>query len=308
MPYRQALIRTARLMTRLVPTSSKRRIKRLLQDPDEFLLRPEHFPGAIGLSNEPSVGLKYVDGRSPIHPGSQPHPDVAGCVQMIRNASLHELKNPEFLEHELLPRLGLNNENFDEFPAHLSKYSGYGLKIWQYPTQLARYLADLATKRIGSYMELGVRHGGTFILTVEYLSRFGKLESAVAVDLVESPNLRSYAEGTPSVTYIVDSSTSERVKATIECRKWDLVLIDGDHTFLGCLHDYIAARNNARLVVLHDIVSDSCPGVQGVWQLASNMVPKQLVSVYTDQYCEVFNRTGRHFLGIGLIDFSQLQS
>jgi cephalosporin hydroxylase len=172
---------------------------------------------------------------------------------------------------------------------------------------LARYLAGLAAKNIKSYMELGVRHGGTFILTVEYLSRFGNLESAVAVDLVETTNLRSYSSTTPNVTYIIDSSASERVKQAIESRKWDLVLIDGDHSFLGCLYNYIAVRNNARLVVLHDIVNDSCPGVQSVWQLACNVLPDHLITVYADQYLEVYNRTGRHYLGIGRIDFSRLE-
>jgi cephalosporin hydroxylase len=291
---------------RLIPVSSKRRVQRLLLGPDELLLRPEDFANAIGLASEAKSDFRYVSERSSVGQAPESHPDVTECIRMIRSAGLDELRNTKFLEHELLPQLGLNDENFHEFPSHLRKYSGYGLKIWQYPVQLARYLTDLAEKKIGSYMEIGARYGGTFILTVEFLSRFGKLESAVAVDLIESSNLRSYADAMPIVTYIVDSSTSERVNATIESRKWGLVFIDGDHTFRGCLHDYLSVRNNARLVVLHDIASDSCPGVRGLWQLASNVLPKQVIAKYTDQYREVFDRTGCHYLGIGLIDFSEL--
>jgi hypothetical protein len=93
------------------------------------------------------------------------------------------------------------------------------------------------------------------------------------------------------------------VKAVIEGRKWDLALIDGDHTFMGCLRDFTLVRNHAKRVALHDIISDSCPGVGGVWQLVSNVVPSEWISVYVDQYEDVFERTSQNFLGIGLIDF-----
>jgi hypothetical protein len=31
---------------------------------------------------------------------------------------------------------------------------------------------ELASHRVENYLEIGVRHGGTFVITVEYLSRF----------------------------------------------------------------------------------------------------------------------------------------
>jgi hypothetical protein len=107
----------------------------------------------------------------------------------------------------------------------------------------------------------------------------------------------------PNVSYVVDSSASAAVKALIETRTWDLVLIDGDHSFRGCLQDFISVRNYAKRIALHDIISDSCPGVRGVWQLVSNVVPGEWISVYVDQYKDVFERTNQNFLGIGLIDF-----
>jgi hypothetical protein len=125
----------------------------------------------------------------------------------------------------------------------------------------------------------------------------------VGVDIERNSSFVEYAEQMANVSYVVDSSASAAVKAVIETRKWDLALIDGDHTFRGCLQDFTFVRNHAKRIALHDIISDSCPGVRGVWQLVSNVVPSELISIYVDQYEDVFERTNQNFLGIGLIDF-----
>jgi precorrin-6B methylase 2 len=54
---------------------------------------------------------------------------------------------------------------------------------WQYPNQFSKYLAELAAHPVDRYLEIGVRHGGTFVITVEYLSRFHPVREAIAVDL-----------------------------------------------------------------------------------------------------------------------------
>lgn len=48
-----------------------------------------------------------------------PEADVEGAVQMLRSASLRELRNEAFLRGEFLLALGLNGEILDEFPREL---------------------------------------------------------------------------------------------------------------------------------------------------------------------------------------------
>src|SRR5262249_13779911 len=129
MSYRPLAFRRARALTGRILSDSKHRVQRLLLDPDELLLKPEHFAHAIGLSDESHTGLNYISEQSPLCVTPQTIPDITECLRMIRGATILELKDPKFLERELLPSLGLNDENFYEFPLSLSKFSGYGLKI-----------------------------------------------------------------------------------------------------------------------------------------------------------------------------------
>jgi hypothetical protein len=102
----------------------------------------------------------------------------------------------------------------------------------------------------------------------------------------------------------VASSRSPDVRNYPAESDWDLILIDGDHSLEGCLHDYCAVRDSARRIALHDIVSDACGGVVRVWQFIERVVPANRLFTQVQQYDDVRTRTGRSFLGIGLVDFS----
>src|SRR5438552_14457625 len=93
----------------------------------------------------------------------------------IRDAPLQDLAQADKLE-KLLLDLGLNDEGMDEFPSVLHPFCGLGLRIWQYPSQFSKYLVQLSGLQVRSYLEIGVRHGGSFVATVELLNRFFPLE------------------------------------------------------------------------------------------------------------------------------------
>lgn len=156
--------------------------------------------------------------------------DVDGAVREIRSASLRELRDEAFLREELLPRLGLNGEVIQEFPQELYPWCGKGIRSWQYPTQFAAYLRYLADRDIRSYIEIGCRHGGTLIIVVEYIRRFADLTRAVALDIVETPIMRDYVSKTVGIDYRICDSTSPAGRSYIGSCRWDLALIDGDHS------------------------------------------------------------------------------
>lgn len=228
--------------------------------------------------------------------------DVGQAVAELRAAPLEQLLDPDWLEHDFLLRLGLNDEMLDEFPAPLYNWCGHGVKSWQYPRQFSRYLRFLAEREIRSYVEIGSRHGGTFIITVEYLDRFTPLHRACAIDLEPSPILECYRQEWRAFDYHIGSSTSPTARSILRAG-WDLALIDGDHSRGGCWADYQAVKEAARLIVLHDIVNDHCPGVAEVWRNIRSVVPASRVFEQVDQYREVFERTGKRFLGIGAVAF-----
>ena len=225
-----------------------------------------------------------------------------GRARLIREAPIEKLADPAYLEHDLLPRLGLNDELLHEFPESLHSHTGEGLRHWQYPNQFSKYLAELSGRRIETYLEIGVRHGGTFVITVEYLSRFHPVREAIAVDLQRAPALLQYAQERPAVSVIEADSQTEEFRAFVrDHAPFDLALIDGDHSEEGCRRDFETVADHARVIVFHDIVSHPVPGVGAVWrQVRSSHADRFDFLEFTDQYPELSDRTGHRYLGIGV--------
>ena len=213
------------------------------------------------------------------------------------------LKDKDFLEHFLIPHLGLNNEILNEQPEELSRFFGAGLqlKIWQYPKQFAPYLLCIGEnyKKIKSYMEIGCRHGGTFMLHCEYLSSLGsQIQRATAVDIIDLPESLSYYCGVESnYEFIKADSTSENFLNYINDKFFDLIFIDGDHSYEGVKNDAENTRDISNIQVFHDIVNQACPGVVSYWKEIKK-THKNIYNFYefTDQYESVEGS----FLGIGV--------
>ena len=219
-------------------------------------------------------------------------------IDLIKNASLEDLSNSNFLEN-FIPKLGFNNELLNEQP-QVVKENGGGLYIWQYPNQFSKYLSLLKDQKISSYIEIGCRWGGTFILTNEYLKRFNTMKKSVAVDVIDSP-VKQYCSLNNETEFIQMDSKYPEFRQYMENNFFDLIFIDGDHDYVGVKNDYEVTKNSGRIFVFHDIVSDTCPGVVEVWNdLKNNQSNKFDFYEFTEQYEDVWNNTQRKYLGIGV--------
>jgi hypothetical protein len=190
--------------------------------------------------------------------------DLSGA-RALREAPADALRDPERLM-TLLAEGGLNDEHLEQFPAHLHPYCGRGLRLWQLPNQFAPYLIEIARHGVRRYLEIGVRHGGSFTATVEYLSRAGELEEAVAVDIDAVPSLLPYPLDQPAVRLMQADTTTERFAAWVDRHPgFDLAFVDGLHTYEGCRRDFETVRPRARMIALHDIANHIEPEVGRVW-------------------------------------------
>lgn len=223
-------------------------------------------------------------------------------VHQIRNAEINNLSTAIILEKQLLPQLGFNNELLHEFPEELYPYCGKGLYHWQYPNQFSKYLVRLSTMKIKSYLEIGARNGGTFVITTEYLSRFHPIKKAVAVDIIDCPSLTHYKKTNPAVEFLKINSGSPAFVRYMQAQPpFDIVFIDGDHSEQACQRDFLTVKDKARIVVLHDIVSDFCPGVQKVWQILKKEYKDTYDFIeFIEQYPSVQQRLKMNVLGIGM--------
>lgn len=225
-----------------------------------------------------------------------PSPIELARIELVRTCPLERLRNPKLLESLLLD-LGLNDEGLDEFPADLHRYCGQGLRIWQYPRQFSRYLVALSRLGVTSYLELGVRHGGTFVATVEYLQRFTPLDHAVGVDIIPCAALDSYRQQyRPNADFAcLDTQKPAFTELLQRHGRFDLVLIDSLHEAEHCRNEVRALQPYANMLAFHDIASDSYPEVATVWRQVQAHGDYECYE-FIDQYDSVQGR----FMGIGL--------
>jgi cephalosporin hydroxylase len=219
-------------------------------------------------------------------------------IRFIKESSLENLQHNLYLE-QLIIKLGFNTESLIEQPAVVKKNGG-GLLIWQYPNQFSKYLCLLNAQKINSYIEIGCRWGGTFVLTNEYLKRFNSMNKSVAVDIIDSP-VAHYCSSNVETKFMKMNSQSETFKEYMKDNYFDLIFIDGDHSYRGVKNDYEISKNSGKIFVFHDIVSDVCPGVVHFWNELKNTEQNNYdFFEFTEQYDDVFNHTHKRFLGIGV--------
>ena len=109
-------------------------------------------------------------------------------VEEFRSIPDDFLYNEMYMEKFIIEKIGLNNENLWEQPPELSRYYGSGLFIWQNPKQFSKYIIWLLknAQKITSYLEIGCRWGGTFIVVCEVLRRVNKnFRWTIAADIIE---------------------------------------------------------------------------------------------------------------------------
>ena len=221
---------------------------------------------------------------------------VIKSINRIRALTELQCRDVEFLEHTLIPELGLAQEDWS-FPPEIAHLSGKGLHLLQLPCQLAPLLAWLAdnARGIECYLEIGVRWGGMFILISEWLRRFSpELRKVIALDPAEmSPLIREYADYISTidgdrgleVRYEKEYSTSVAAKDLVLNLRPDFVFIDGDHRYEGVSHDYELVRDQAKMLMFHDISASAWPGVGRLWRevLTQNSKTHSAVE-FTKQY------------------------
>lgn len=237
---------------------------------------------------------------------SQLRSAVGETVAAIAALTEAQCTDIAFLENEFIPSLGLNDENLDEQPPELSASYGKGLYIWQYPNQLAAYLAWLARNVVGitSYMEIGCRWGGMFILTSEWIRKNGgQLRTMTAIDPIEpSPLIKAYfkllGQSSIQTIYVRDLSTSILVKEMVDRIHPDFVFIDGDHSLRGVLGDHMLVREHARIIAHHDVCSQACPDTTFLWESLKKL---EILEFDFFDFIDQYPSCKGNFLGIGVM-------
>jgi hypothetical protein len=120
----------------------------------------------------------------------------------------------------------------------------------------------------------------------------GEYEGGTALDIVDRiQGFQEYQAAHPATRFYEMRSldyTPEKV--------YDLIFLDGDHTYEYLRQEFAHFRPHARLIALHDIVSthERCPGTRRFWNEIKDQFPHR---EFTDQYAGTTN-----VMGIGIVE------
>ena len=188
--------------------------------------------------------------------------NIIAVTNLIRCLSLDELRNHEVVAN-LVRAFGIVQWGpavFGEdelFRNHSVEVAG----IYQTPGQISKALVCLSFFKIGSYLEIGVFQGGNFLFASEYLRRFNPEIKCYAVDPTNYLN--------DEISQIIeDSDWMEFIPSTSDSlfgNKFDLVMIDGDHSAEWVQRDWNNVGQFADFCMFHDIQETSCPDVIEFW-------------------------------------------
>lgn len=164
------------------------------------------------------------------------------------------------------------------------------LEIQQVPEEYVNYLWFLKNGSFKSYLNIGIGKGGSF-LAETYIQE--NLDVSVAIDnssYWHNDQRNSIVEKIQwlksNVKFNVEFHDADSVSWLKEnaSRKFDVIFIDGDHSYQGVKNDYensLPLLNENGYVIFHDIASVACPGVVGLWNEIKNPNCQEFVASNT---------------------------
>lgn len=182
---------------------------------------------------------------------------------------------------------------------HVGTFGGSfegGIQCQQVPDEVSRFLAHMIEyARVNSYLEIGVAAGGTAWL----INHFLKPKRMVLIDDNKHPkaHVRPFVLDGISREEIIGDSHNP-VTTNVLTGKFDLVIIDGDHSYEGISADidnFLPFINDGGYLMLHDSVIESF----GIKRKASELKQNKNMTFINEWVSEKYNKCGIALFKVG---------
>lgn len=181
------------------------------------------------------------------------------------------MRNVELLE--VFRKDSLLVKDVEKFREVKTATSNARMKSTQDPDELRRFLQHLRqlAPEINNYFEVGCSGGGTYYFITSFLKAINPhFDYAVANDIRDK--VRQFDEfkafmDTENVYCEKLIMNSHKLPLT---KKYDLVLVDANHTFEGVMTDYVKWKDHAKYLAFHDVAykgEKRMCGVPSAWML-----------------------------------------
>lgn len=176
----------------------------------------------------------------------------------------------------------------------------------QCPEQLINLALFLKKNKVKSYLEIGCYFGGTFIFLNEVIQG---LES-IATDSNHFNSLgilKEYENINKNVKVYAYHTLTTLFDNLIKDKTFDVVFIDGDHSYAMIKSDYEKVKDKAKYIIFHNLLNKECPDVIRFWkELKANNKVIEFCQDYADSNLiwsnkELHEETLDKKMGIGVI-------
>lgn len=116
--------------------------------------------------------------------------------------------------------------------------------MWQFPDEFADLMLFLYDKPINTFLNIGTYNGVSFNLLASFLNDCRKVQSISIDPINHNPTIL------PNFEY------NDKTSVNYKNEKFDLVFIDGDHSYDSVKTDYENVGRFAKYCVFHDIDDD----------------------------------------------------